>query len=48
MALFNADSYQEAARLLTVTLKYDGHGGGRNVAHPSAIMGRGAIVYCVH
>ncbi len=41
---FNADSYQEVSiDWLTVTLKYDNHGGGQaNVAHPR-IMGRGAI-----
>ncbi len=31
---FNADSQAVSIDWLTVTLKYDNHGGGRNVAHP--------------
>ncbi len=36
MALFNNDSYQKSATdWLTVALKYDNHGGGRNT-HPGS------------
>ncbi len=48
MALFNADSYQEVSiDWLTVTLKYDNHGGKGNVAHPR-IMGRVLIGLIAH
>ncbi len=47
MALFNTDSYQEVGiDWLTVTLKYDNHGGGQAVAR--RIMGTRCAIGLLH